>query len=254
MSSELEKYIRNNLDELDQKKPDDAVLGRILATMKATGKDKPTAPVRSMRLWKWAAACLLVTAGGIAAWYYNQQPQPTHAGTTNIPPIRPQPVPKTELVVQPPVTIPGEHVARYKKTVVPPVKAPKTELLAGLSNMQSAATRINAVFAASRMKYKSKGVADALVQTLNNDPNANVRLAALDGLTRYHNEPSVRRKLVASLNNQQDPVVQINLIDLLAGMQEVSALSGLEKMANDENTNTTVRDVAWAGILQLRHR
>lgn len=254
MSSELEKYIQGNLDQLDKKKPDPAVLGRILSAMKATGEVKPKATVHSFRLLKWAAACLLVTAGGIAAWYFNKPPQTTHADTANIPETRPQPAPKTDLVKQPPIDVAGEHINTYKKAVVPKVKSPKAELLSGLSNMQSAASRINAVASASRMKSNRNEVVDALVHTLNNDPNANVRLAALDGLTRFHKEAYVRRKLAASLNNQQDPLVQINLIDMLTWMRESSILPDLERIVNDDTSINAVKDVAWSGIQQLRHK
>ena len=253
MSSELENYIRNNADELDRKKPDTAILGRILEDMKAAGKEKPKAIMIPIRLLKWAAACLLVTVCGLAVWYFNKPPQPTHGATANTE-TGPLPAPKIDPVQHAPVDIAVKHIATNPPTVLRNVKKEKTAILSGLSNMQSAASRINAIASTSRMENKGNEVVDALVQTLNNDPNANVRLAALNALTRLHTEPNVRRELAASLNKQQDPLVQINLIDMLAGMQEFSALSDLEKMANDENMNKTVRDVAWAGIMQLRHR
>lgn len=254
MSSELENYIQRNLDELDRKKPDAAVLGRILATMEATRNDKPTAAVISFRLLKWAAACLLVTAGGIAVWYFNKPPQTNHTGTVHIPETRPLPAQKTDPATPSPADVADERMAMSPKVVVRKDKPKKTAFLPGLNNMQSAASRINAVASASRMKNRSNEVVDALVHTLNNDPNANVRLAALEGLTRFHKEEYVRRKLAASLNNQQDPLVQINMIDLLTSMRESSILPDLERIANDDNSNNSVKDVAWSGIQQLRHK
>lgn len=252
MSSELENYIRNNLDELDRKKPAPSVLNRILEEMGSSKNKRPAGILLSFRLLKWAAACLLVMACGIAVWYANKQPQDTHGATTNIPQTGPLPAPKTDPVIQSPIDIVDKQFATPKKIVVRKVKKEKTELLSGLSNMQSAASRINAVASASRMKNKDNEVVDVLVQTLNNDPNANVRLAALDGLTRFHREAYARRKLAASLNKQQDPLVQINLIDLLTSMRELSILSDLDRIVNDENSNKAVKDVAWAGILKLR--
>ncbi|NII29083.1 HEAT repeat domain-containing protein [Pseudoflavitalea sp. X16] len=256
MSNELENYIRNNLDELDRKKPDDAVLGRILSAMKPKGNDKSGGIVIPFRILKWAVACLLAAACGIAWWYFNQQ-QPATSVTpevtqTNIPEKRPLQEPAIDSAARTTVDVKDQSVTMPQKILVHKVKAKQQVLWAGLYNMQSAASRINAVALMSRLKNNGYDVINALVQVLNNDPNTNVRLAALDGLTRFYKEAYVRKKLVASLKKQQDPLVQINLIDLLTWMQESSILSDLERMVNDENTNKAVKDVAWSGILQLR--
>lgn len=256
MSNELENYIRNNLDELDRKKPDDAVLGRILSAMKPQRNDKPNGIVIPFRSLKWAAACLLVAVCGMAWWYFNRQ-QPAIKVTpevtqTNIPEKRPLQEPATDSATRTTVDVKDQSVTIPQKVLVHKVKTRQAELLAGLYNMQSAASRINTVALVSRLKNNGNDVVNALVQVLNNDPNTNVRLAALDGLTRFYRETYVRRKLVASLKKQQDPLVQINLIDLLTWMRESSILSDLERMVNDENTNKAVKDVAWSGIWQLR--
>jgi hypothetical protein len=256
MSNELENYIRNNLDELDRKKPGDAVLGRILSAMKPKRNDKPNGIVIPFRLLKWAAACLLVAVCGMAWWYFNRQ-QPATKVTpevtqTNMPEQQPLQQPEKDSAERPTVDIVDEDILLRKKALVRKAKAAQAVSFAGLYNRQSAATRINAVASVSRLKNKGNDVVNALVQVLNNDPNTNVRLAALDGLTRFYRETYVRRKLVASLKKQQDPLVQINLIDLLTWMRESSILSDLERMVNDENTNKAVKDVAWSGIWQLR--
>ena len=252
MNNELENYIRNNLDALDRKKPDTAVLGRVLEEMKSKRNDRPAGIVISFRLLKWAAACLLVAACGIALWYFKKQQPATVVAKTNMPAKPPlqQPVPDSAEPTA--IDIVDQNIAMRKKAFVHRAKAEQAISFAGLYNMQSAASRIRAVASASRQKNDRNDVVDALVQILNNDPNTNVRLAALDGLTRFYREAYVRRKLVASLKNQRDPVVQINLIILLTRMRESGILSDLEKMVNDANTNKTVKDFAWSGILQLR--
>lgn len=254
MSNELENYIRSNLDELDRKKPDATVLSRILEEMKSKRNTGKAGILVSFRFLKWTAACLLVTGCSIALWYFTRQPQAANVATTNIPEKRPLPPSKTDPMERVPVDVVNERISTREKRVVCKVKKEKTVLLAGLYNMQSAASRISAIASASRMKNNGNDVVDALVRTLNNDPNANVRLAALDGLIRFHSETYVRRELAASLNKQQDPLVQINLIDLLTWMGELSILSDLERIANDENANKAVKDIAWSGILQLRPR
>lgn len=252
MSNELENHIRGNLDQLDRKKPDPAVLGRILEEMKAKRNDEPKGIVISFRLLKWAAACLLIAACGMAGWYFNKQEPATEITKTNSQQKQPLPPPQADSIERSPIAIVDEQIAVRKKALVNKIKAKQTVVLAGLYNRQSAASRINAIAAASRLKNNGHEVVDALVQVLDKDPNTNVRLAALDGLTRFYKEADVRKKLVASLKKQRDPLVQINLIDLLTRMRESAILSNLEQLVNDENTNTAVKDMAHFGILQLR--
>ena len=251
MGTELENYIRNNLNELDREKPDAAVLGRILKEMKEKKNEGVGGIVIPFRVLKWAAACLLITACGIAWWYFKKQPA-AEVTLTNIPEKQSVPQPVADSLKPAQVDVADKNIAVHKKIFVNKVKAAQTVSFAGLYNMQSAADRINAVASTSRLKNIDKDVVDALVQILNNDPNTNVRLAALDGLTRFNREVYVRKKLVASLKKQHDPVVQINLIALLTRIRELSILSDLEKMVNDENTNKDVKDYAWSGIMQLR--
>jgi hypothetical protein len=90
------------------------------------------------------------------------------------------------------------------------------------------------------------------VQTLNTDPSPNVRLAALDGVAHFYGEGYVRRQLIASLKHQQDPSVEIELINLLTKIKESGILTELEKIVNDQNTRQPVRDCAYSGIMELK--
>ena len=83
------------------------------------------------------------------------------------------------------------------------------------------------------------------------DPNSNVRLAALDGLSRFYRDNYTRKKLLASLKKQNDPLVQIALIGLLTRMRESGIVAELEKMVEDQATEKTVKDCAYSSILQL---
>jgi HEAT repeat protein len=256
MSNELENYLRHNLDQLDRKKPDAAILGRILEEMEAKKSDAPKGIVISFRLLKWAAACLLVTTCGLVVWHFKKQPVVVEV-VQREKPVKPYlPQTPTEPVIEPvaPAVIAtvDEEIAMRKKALVNKVKTKQAILLAGLNNTQSAASRINAIMGASQLKKGSNTIIDALVQILDKDPNANVRLAALDGLTRFYREDYVRKKLVASLKIQHDPLVQINLINLLTRMRESAIMDQLEEIVNDDNTNKAVKDVAYSGMLQLR--
>jgi hypothetical protein len=254
MSNELENYLRNNLDQLDRKKPDAAVLGRILQEMEAKKSHIPKGIIIPFRTLKWAAACLFVTVCGLAVWHFKTQPVAAEVVQRETPakPALPQKI--TEPVQPSAIAVVDENIAVRKKALVNKVSAKQTVLLAGLNNTLSAASRINAIAATSKLKKGNNTIIDALVQILNNDPNTNVRLAALDGLARFYREEYVRNKLVASLKKQHDPLVQINLINLLTRMRESAILSQLEEIVNNDNSNRAVKDVAYTGLLQLRPR
>ena len=250
MTNELENYIRKNRDELDRAAPDAAVLGRILEEMKSKGKGKPHRIVVPFRLLKWAAACLLAAACSMAWWYFNRQQRAPEVVKSNVPQQRPQPAP--DVKERTAIDAADKSIAVQKKVFVRKANAEQTGWRTALYNMPSAASRVQAIALISQRKNNTQTVIDALIHTLNNDPNTNVRLAALDGLTKFHKEMYVRKALITSLKKQQDPVVQINLIDLLTRMRERNVLPDLEQMANDKNTNSIVRDIAYSGILQLR--
>lgn len=247
MNNELENYIHKNRDALDRASPDAAVLGRILEEMKSKGGQHRI--VVPFRLLKLAAACLLVTACSIAGWYFTRQQRATDVVKNTLPQKEPQAPDNKERTVNDTV---NKYIAIQKKPFSGKANAGQTNYWAGLYDMNSAASRIEAIASICGRKNNTQTVINALIHTLNNDPNTNVRLAALDELTKFHKKMYVRKALVTSLKKQQDPVVQINLIDLLTQMGERNVLPGLEQMVNDKNTNKTVRDIAYSGILQLR--
>jgi hypothetical protein len=125
------------------------------------------------------------------------------------------------------------------------------EMMAKLANDQSASQRIQGVNVAIRIDKAGDDIVKALVKTMNEDPNTNVRLAALGALGRFSHEPRVRNELVASLARQKDPVVQIGLIQLLVQMKEKGVVEDLKKIVDDENSIQAVKDEAYSGILRL---
>ncbi|SFQ80897.1 HEAT repeat domain-containing protein [Hymenobacter arizonensis] len=94
-------------------------------------------------------------------------------------------------------------------------------------------------------------VVQALINTLNFDPNPNVRLAAGKGLYRLRADPRVAEAFVQSLTIQTDPYVQILLIELLVEMREQRAKPELERLSRRPDALPVVRQEAKAGLGQL---
>jgi len=271
MENDLEKFIRDNRNSFDRKMPDPAVLNRILVQMQAKGKKEPRGILVPFRVITWAAASLVLMACGIIFLTLRKSPESitiVHNKVSNSLQIKSADrdtvkqadrvdIAKSEPAGSKGIDAVDEDLAIRKRAFAAKFTgqnaAQKKEVMfAALNNMESSASRINAILDAYKLKNTDNDVVNALVETLNTDPSANVRLAALDGLAHFYRDSYVRKKLIASLKKQQDPVVQITMINLLIRMRESGILSELEEMVKDENTQKDVKDCAYSGILQMR--
>jgi anti-sigma factor RsiW len=131
------------------------------------------------------------------------------------------------------------------------MESTKQLMQAMLQNQSSASQRLQGVTVAMQMTAADDDVVSALVRAMNEDQSSNVRLAALDALDHFSQEPEVRKALVSSLSTQTDPLVQIALIQLLVRMKEKSVVKELERMVEDETNLKAVKDEAYNGILKL---
>jgi hypothetical protein len=127
----------------------------------------------------------------------------------------------------------------------------KVKMMAMLENQQSPSQRIMGVNVAVGIDRADKEIVDALLKAMNDDPNSNVRLAALEALSNFSDDARVKRELVASLAKQKDPIVQIALIQLMVKMKEKSVVKDLQRIVDDSGSMKAVKDEAYSGILKL---
>lgn len=268
MKTKLEKFITDNHEDLDKNIPNLEVLNRILQQMQVKAEDtRPAGIVIPFRALRWAAAALILLACGLAV-YTLQSPKDTTVTGVH------QYVRKTITRIQGDSTKAPEQViakgpngnnidevdrdiAKQKNALMAKYNnntavSRKLVMLTSLKDMDSPARRITAVSQASEYKMAGRDIVTALLVTLNNDPNTNVRLAALDGLARFYRETYIRKQLIASLKKQQNPTVQIALIELLTKMKEAAVLNELDKIVASDSTITAVKDCAYSGIFKLR--
>ena len=163
-----------------------------------------------------AAVALLVVGGGIGFWISREHGQ-------------------------------RQEIARIEKELI----ATKVMMMALIDNQQSASQRIQGVNVALTIENADDEVVKALVNRMNEDPNTNVRLAALDALSKFHSDPLVRKFLIDGLSSQKDPVVQIALIQLMVRMKEQGIVEDLRRIVADEETMKAVKDEAYSGLLEL---
>ena len=124
-------------------------------------------------------------------------------------------------------------------------------VMSSLLNQSSAVERINGLTMTSQLENVDRQFYSTLLLLLNSDSNVNVRLAAVNALSKFAEDEYVRHELVKSLSLQSSPLVQISLIDLLATIKEYTSSSTLIKIINDPNTNTYVKERAETALKQL---
>jgi hypothetical protein len=117
----------------------------------------------------------------------------------------------------------------------------KEMMMLSLLEKESASERLKAVSLTQDMDEASSKVTNALIKTLNEDDNVNVRLAALEALTPYVRNSNVRQALIASIAKQDSPLVQIAMAELMVSMSEKSSVKELEKIVGSEKTPSEVK-------------
>jgi anti-sigma-K factor RskA len=112
---------------------------------------------------------------------------------------------------------------------------------------QSASERLQGVSFSRREDQLDPGVLAALLHTLRYDASVDVRLAALDALSRHAGQPQVRAGISEALQSQQSPLVQVALIDQLAEWHDRASAQRLRDFQQAAGLLPAVRQRAeWA--------
>jgi len=118
-------------------------------------------------------------------------------------------------------------------------------------NQPSSFERLKAVNISSTIDHTNDKVINALLKTLNNDPNVNVRLATIDVLVQHGSDPRVREGLVRSINRQKSPLIQAALADAMVVLQDTSSVKELRKLLQRKDLNQTVKTKIHSSITKL---
>lgn len=146
----------------------------------------------------------------------------------------------------------GNTVATAAPAAGPPAPATLAAALSGNSgHAVSASNRIALVTNSTKTAEPDDATVQVLLNTLNFDPNPNVRLAACEALYRLREAPGVREGLANSLPIQTDPNVQIALIDMVVSLRVHRAVPQLQRLAKRPDALPVVRAQAEAGIGKL---
>lgn len=124
-------------------------------------------------------------------------------------------------------------------------------IAASLLKQPSPSDRLMGVSWSSKISAPDANILQALLETLNTDPNVNVRLAAVDALYLFYNHPQVKEGLIRSLAGQTSPLVQLSLINLMFDIRERHAAAALERLIQNKKLNPKVKQRAELVLAQL---
>jgi hypothetical protein len=116
---------------------------------------------------------------------------------------------------------------------------------------ESSSDRILAMSYADELNSPDENVMGVLIKTLNHDKNVNVRLAAAYALDKYADQRSVCDSLIKSLSFQDEPILQITLINILSERREKSAFKTFLQIIENKGTMKEVKAAAENGVKRL---
>ncbi|MFP4025500.1 MAG: HEAT repeat domain-containing protein [Thiohalospira sp.] len=112
----------------------------------------------------------------------------------------------------------------------------------------TASQRLKAVNTISEQLAPDNKMIDVLINALNNDDNINVKMAAANALSKYPENQEVRNELIESLENEEEPALQITLISILTQIQDKKAKKAFQNILQNENTIPVVKQQAEEGL------
>ena len=120
-----------------------------------------------------------------------------------------------------------------------------------LLQSQSPSERLRGVSFSHELERPDERVLQTLLNTLNYDRNLNVRLATVDALSGYYDREMIRGGLLESLANQNSPLLQIALIDLLVTKEEQGSVALIRAIHENDSVQQAVRAYAGRAIERL---
>jgi DNA-binding transcriptional MerR regulator len=122
------------------------------------------------------------------------------------------------------------------------IREMKTMVTISMLNQDSPSERMRTINAIQGMELQEDQVIYALLKTLNEDPNVNVRLSALNLLDQASDQRTVQYGLINSIAVQESPLLQIALVDILGSMEDKESISVLRNVAMRKDLHYSVRN------------
>lgn len=241
----FKRYVEENKDAFENEALPLNMLGNILTNLKEREQQKAKSKLKLKYTWL-AIACSLFVAVGTYLFISvdqekiiddkNQIVSKTDAKPAIINEIKST---KNEVVI-----------SKQRKIAFTPQKEdPFKEIYVGLVDSSSVANRMNAIIKANALTSLTDKLKTALCRTFSQDSNDNVRLAALEVVSKFRNDSYVYSQLVTALIEQKDPVVQLELVKIMGYNSNPETTEKLIAMANNPSTVDAVKDQVHYALL-----
>jgi len=126
----------------------------------------------------------------------------------------------------------------------------KEIMMLTMLEQNSTTERLKAVSLTNDMVEVSDKVATALIETLRHDDNNSVRLAAVEALALYTDDAKVRMGLIASIQYQKSPLVQLALAELMVALKEKKSVTAFKDIIESDETPSEIK-VALENAMQV---
>jgi len=121
------------------------------------------------------------------------------------------------------------------------IKEMKSMLTQAMLNQPSPSQRIKTINQIGEQMEIDDQIVTALINILNEDPNVNVRLIAVETLAKLSDNSRVRAGLVASISKQDSPLLQLALADIMTILNETKAVEHFKLLLRRKDLNDVVR-------------
>jgi len=127
----------------------------------------------------------------------------------------------------------------------------KTDMTLAMMDNRSASKRIQAVNYSEEIRMPENKVLEAIIGRLHNDDNVNVRLAAAASLSRFQENRLVKDAFIKALETEENPDVQIAVIQFLAYVKEERSVTPMKKLLNKPEVPDYVKLQVNEGLAQI---
>lgn len=258
MNDQLKKFVDDNRDDFDHLEPSATIFQKIKGELKNTPqKEEKKSKPRLVANYKWlvAASLLIVTCVTYLTVNRNNNKTDNQLVITKKPVIQKEVEDGVNSTIEAPKPLLAKTTAKISaaSTKNNALKISNfidmPEVYANLKDSTSASTRLAAILKIQNSGVINYDIIDNLSKTLNADANSNVRLAALNLMSKYAQDSYVANAFLQSLVNQKDPLVQLGLIELLRHTNNPKLDDRLYALANDPTTFEAVKDQAYLVLL-----
>ncbi len=127
----------------------------------------------------------------------------------------------------------------------------KQAVMLSLMENQSASKRIQGVSYIEEFPNPDEAIVKALTNRLLYDENDNVRLNAFEALSKFTASETVKTALIAALETEKNPSIQIAIIQALVRIQEKKAIAPMQKLLEQEDTQPFIKKEIELGLPKI---